>query len=276
MKMPQYVMWKAKAGLAAIALAMTAGVAMADGYVKGSVKDAPAEEPKRDLAVSYNFSVTSDYIFRGFSQSKEQPTVQGGIDVTYKWFYAGMWSSGIDFGKVGNQDVAHIETDLYAGIKPVVGRFTFDFGVIYYTYPKGRDFGKELDYVELKAGVSTELWKDGTAGVTAYWSPEGTSKTGEIWTFEGSFAQVLPKIRDIVPTFSAALGYQVGEGSNANYTTFIGSDNYTYWNAGLTLGFHERFSVDFRYWDTNIDTSVCPVSTFNCDARFVATAKYTY
>lgn len=283
--MPYQFAWKAKAGVAAIALAMSAGVAFADGFEKkGSLKDAP-EEPKRDWAVSYNFAVTNDYVFRGFSQSAENPALQAGVDVTYKWFYIGAWGSGIDFGKDPgpSRDVAHVELDLYAGIKPTLGRFNFDFGVIYYTYPRARDSGtgafQELNYFELKAGVSTELWKDGTIGVTAYWTPEGTNKTGEIWTFEGTFAQALPKIRDIVPTISATLGYQAGN-NGARYLANVGNgdDNYMYWNAGITLPFHDRFSVDFRYWDTNIDNGnkFCSGSTFQCDERFVATAKFTY
>ena len=36
-------------------------------------------------------------------------------------------------------------------------------------------------------------------------------------------------------------------------TNFYGDDNYTYWNVGLTFGFLEKWSLDFRYWDTNLD-----------------------
>jgi len=83
--------------------------------------------------VSYNFSLASEYVFRGVSQSNSRPAVSGGIDATYKWLYLGAWSSPIDFGKDGNfptRDVTHAELGLYAGIKSVVGRVTFDLGVI--------------------------------------------------------------------------------------------------------------------------------------------------
>ena len=46
-------------------------------------------------------------------------------------------------------------------------------------------------------------------------------------------------------------------------------------NAGVSLAFHERFSLDLRYWDTDLD--FCTVGkVFACDERFVATAKVTF
>lgn len=273
-------------GFAVLALCSIAMPALADGLAKKkSLKDVAVEEPKREWQLTYNFSATSEYVFRGFSQSAERPAVQGGADLTYKWFYAGIWSSLIDFGKDGNfptLDVAHAEIDYYAGIKPVVGKVTFDIGVIYYTYPRARDGGlfasQELDYVEVKLGASGEVWKDGTLSVTAFYSPEYTNKTGDVWTFEGTLAQNLPKIRDITPSISGTLGYQMGD--TLRYISLVGngSDDYLYWNVGLGLAFGDRFSLDFRYWDTNVsDTGgFCTGRVFQCDERFVATAKVTY
>lgn len=269
-------------GFLALALSLPVGAALADGMAKGSLKDAPAAEVKRDLVITGNFAGTTDYVFRGFSQSAEKPTVQAGVDLAYKMFYAGLWASGIDFGDDLGRDVAHVEIDYYFGVKPVVGRFNFDLGVIYYTYPRARDSApfafRELDYVELKAGVSTEAWKDGTLGVVVFYSPNYTNDTGSVVTIEGSVAQVLPKIRDIVPTFSALIGYQAGDDARFNALVGNGDDNYLYWNAGVSLGFGDRFSIDLRYWDTNISNAnnFCSGATFQCDERFVATAKVTY
>jgi uncharacterized protein (TIGR02001 family) len=272
----------------AVAAATQAAFAMptlADGMPKRSIKDAPVVEEKRDWTLTGNIGVTSEYVFRGISQTAENPAVQGGVDFTWKWFYAGIWSSNLDFGRdatpagVG-RPVAVAEVDFYAGIKPVFGKVTFDLGVIYYVYPGALDgagqINAELDYVELKFGASGEIWKDATLGGTVFYSPEYTARQGDVWTFELAFAQVLPKIRDITPTFSALLGYQTGD--DPGYFTAAGDDNYLYWNAGVTLGFGDRFSLDFRYWDTNIsDTGgFCSGQLFQCDERFVASAKITY
>lgn len=258
--------WTGSVGRAAAAavLGMTtlAAPALADG-------------PKSDWSVSYNFAATSEYVFRGVSQSAEDPTVQAGVDVAYKMFYVGLWASGVEFGPAID---AIAEIDYYAGVKPVLGPVTLDFGVIYYTYPKAQDPGAELDYVEIKLGASGEIWKDGTLSGIVFYSPEYTGKTGDVWTLEGTFAQVLPKFRDITPTISGTLGWQTGD--TAAYSAIIanGDDNYLYWNTGLTLGFGDRFSLDFRYWDANIsDTGgFCSGQILQCDERFVATAKVTY
>ena len=163
-------------------------------------------------------------------------------------FYAGVWASNLDWGVSGTD----IEVDWYAGIKPKTGRITWDLGVIYYSYPSSTEAfaGFDNNYVELKVGASAEIWKDGTLGVTVFFSPDYQFETGNVWTVETGFSQVLPKIGMFTPTFSALIGYQVGT-DNAYRTriTAGGDDNYLYWNAGVTFGFLEKWSLDLRYWD---------------------------
>jgi uncharacterized protein (TIGR02001 family) len=247
-----------------------------------------ADEAKREFKASFNVGLTTDYIFRGFSQTARDATGQGGVDITYGLIYFGLWGSGLDFGKEGIKNVANAELDIYAGIKPVWNGFNFDFGVIGYLYPSARDKATtvpgELDYFEIKAGVSREVWKGGTATASVYFSPEYTNDTGRVVTFEGGLAQELRPISGFTPTISALLGYQVGHSQNFIARVGNGDDSYLYWNAGLTLAW-EKFTFDFRYWDTNIKNNnaaggfldgFCSGVTFQCGDRFVATVKFTY
>jgi uncharacterized protein (TIGR02001 family) len=267
-----------------IAVLLLAVPASADGMYRGSLKDSPKPEPER-CKLSANIALATEYVFRGFSQTSEGPAVQGGFDATCGIFYAGVWASNLDWGGNGAGDsVANIEMDWYAGIKPVTGRITWDLGVIYYTYPNAFDPGAEANYVELKIGASTEIWKDGTLGVTVFYSPDYQYETGNVWTVETSFSQALPKFtalrREWSPSFSALLGWQTATSDEARYRTLVtgDDDSYLYWNVGLTLGFLEKWSIDLRYWDTNVDRPVvgCSASLFACDERFVATLKFTY
>ena len=141
-------------------------------------------------------------MFRGFSQTAEGPAVQGGFDVTCGIFYAGVWASTLDFGGdaiwapvwATRPRRCHIEMDWYLGIKPVTGKITWDLGVIYYTYPNSIDpIGRDLNYVEIKVGASAEIWKDGTLGVTVFYSPDYQLESEQHWTVETWFTQVLPK-----------------------------------------------------------------------------------
>jgi uncharacterized protein (TIGR02001 family) len=270
------------AGCAAIAFAavVLAAPVQADG-MRGSLKDTPKPEQRR-CTLSANIALATEYVFRGYSQTAEGPAVQGGFDVTCGLFYAGVWASNLNWDAAFNAEWANIEMDWYAGIKPKTGRITWDLGVIYYSYPNSAKLtGFDDNYFELKVGGSTEIWKDGTLGVTVFYSPEYQYETGNVWTVETSFSQVLPKVGMFTPTFSALVGYQ--KGNDTSYTALIGNgdDHYVYWNAGLTLGFHEKWSVDLRYWDTNLGSNAggsgwCKGPAFQCDERFVATLKFTY
>jgi hypothetical protein len=74
------------------------------------------------------------------------------------------------------------------------------------------------------------------------------------------------------PTFSALVGYQKGD--IADYSVAGADDDYVYWNAGVTLGFHEKWSLDLRYWDTDVSGGLC--FGLKCDERFVATLKASF
>lgn len=268
------------AGLAAttMAVVMLASPAFADGMRRGSIKDAPQPEQRR-CNLSANVALTTEYVFRGVSQTAQDPAIQGGFDVTCGMFYAGVWASNLNFAGDSTPGpdnvIAHIEMDWYAGIKGTRDRISWDVGVIYYSYPGQSSAIPDLNYVELKFGAAAQVWKDTTMGVTVFYSPDYTGESGETWTVEGTFARVLPKFDRFTPTFSALIGWQHNEG-HANYIAAFGDDHYMYWNAGLTLAFHEKWSLDLRYWDTNINNGFCSGAILQCDERFVATLKFTY
>src|SRR5690606_36691931 len=102
---------------------LTAISASAIAADQGSYKDDEVVEyAGRKLEVSGSVALTTDYVFRGFSQTDQEPAVQGTVDVTYGMLYAGVFATNVDF----NDGVeASIELDLYAGIKPTWNGVTF-------------------------------------------------------------------------------------------------------------------------------------------------------
>ncbi len=242
-----------------LAAAVFAGPALADGLPGRGRVAAPVPE-SRACSTTANVGLTTDYVFRGFSQSAEEPAIQGGVDFTCGRFYAGVWGSSVDFA-----GLVSAEVDIYGGFKHTTGPITWDVGLIYYAYA-GR-FADDIDanFLELKLGASGEVWKGGTLGGTVFYSPDAQFSVGPSWTFEGTLAQALPKFHMFTPTVSGTVGH-------VNFTDIDG--DYTYWNVGLTLGFLEKWSVDVRYWDTDIDG--CTSGVFSCDSRVVGTVKYTF
>ncbi|MGD9667772.1 MAG: TorF family putative porin [Hyphomicrobiaceae bacterium] len=264
------ILGAAIAAVSAVALAAPASAGDLFGRRDGgSVKDAPAEAPKRRCDFSMNIGATSDYVFRGLSQNLEDPAAQGGVDATCGMFYTGVWASGVDFYP-GNDQAgdATVEVDFYAGIKPTWGPLTFDLGVIYYWYPGANDGGwqgPELDYVELKAGASG-TWNNFSLGGTLFWSPDYTLETGNTITLEGTVGYTFRAIGPVTPSVSALIG-------TTQFLDTAGDGlDYVYWNAGFTLAV-DKFSFDFRYWDTDSNGTDFCADKGICDERFVFTAK---
>ena len=80
-------------------------------------------------AVSANVSFTSDYIWRGMTQS-DAPAIQGGFDFAAdNGFYAGIWGSNVNFN-----NGAGSELDYYFGYATEVGSVGVDIGYISYEY----------------------------------------------------------------------------------------------------------------------------------------------
>ncbi len=83
-------------------------------------------------AVEANIGATSNYLWRGVSQSSDGVSVSGGLDYSHEsGFYAGTWIGAIDFGS-GNGT----ENDYYLGYGGEAGDFGYDVGYIYYAYPE--------------------------------------------------------------------------------------------------------------------------------------------
>lgn len=86
--------------------------------------------------LSFNVSLTSDYRYRGISQSRLKPALQGGADLSLpNGFYVGTWLSTIKWIKDAGGG-ADVEWDLYGGFKGEISKgLGFDVGVLSYQYP---------------------------------------------------------------------------------------------------------------------------------------------
>lgn len=85
--------------------------------------------------VSANFGATSNYLWRGVTQSGNAPSVSGGLDYADEsGVYAGTWVGTIDWSDE-TSDAKGAEVDLYLGYGGEAGDFGYDVGYIYYYYP---------------------------------------------------------------------------------------------------------------------------------------------
>lgn len=86
---------------------------------------------------SGNVSLTTDYRYRGISQTRLKPAVQGGLDYGLPGgFYVGTWASTIKWIKDIPGGDSGVEIDLYGGLKgEITKEFSYDVGVLRYEYP---------------------------------------------------------------------------------------------------------------------------------------------
>jgi uncharacterized protein (TIGR02001 family) len=88
--------------------------------------------------VAFNVGAVTEYRYRGISQSRLKPALQGGVDYTAGPFYVGAWASTIKWIKDFGGD-ANVEIDLYGGYKgEITKELTYDIGVLTYQYPSNR------------------------------------------------------------------------------------------------------------------------------------------
>lgn len=227
---------------------------------------APGENPispfaggaGNQLELSATTSLTTDYVFRGVSQTNQKPAIQGSLDAAYGIFYAGVWGSNVDFATNNS-----IELDWYGGIAPTLFGLDWDFGAIWYTYPGANS----IDYVEIKTGASYGFTDNFTAGVTNYWSPDLKSNALEAGA-EYTFGQLF---NFFDPSVSALVGYWWFDDSSI--------EDYTFWNVGVTLGFLGNWAADVRYWDSELSDTSCTGFIGNqnaCDSRVVGTLSASF
>ena len=144
---------------------------------------------------SGNIGVTSNYSWRGATQTRDSAAISGGLDYAHEsGFYVGTWASNVEFD---NTDGAQYEVDFYGGYAGEVSDFGYDVGVIYYAYPAAQSSdaaGEDLDFTEIYGSVSYQ-WLEGGIYYTSAsfdlqdsWSVGGTvghydlDGTGDDWT----------------------------------------------------------------------------------------------
>lgn len=204
---------------AAISTALLAGASITQVYAADGVE------------VSANVALTTDYRFRGISQSDEELAVQGGFDVAFApGIYAGVWGSTVDFDSNGAAD-GSLELDYYVGWAGNIGDtdFGIDVGYMYYDYPG--DDGGFGDYQEFYVTTS---WQDLEVGVA--YSDDYYGETDEFWYVSGAYSFAL--------TDQVSLGLHVGYNMLEEGGGFLATDEDTYvdYSISVTYGWE---GVDF-------------------------------
>ena len=226
-----------------LALATTAsGVAFAD------------ESSKLPLGLEFSGSaaITTDYRFRGMTQTKNDPAIQVGLHLAHSsGFYAGVWGSNVDFGAdsetVYDEDgdvvyslvtsSPHLELDPYIGysytFEDINMKPWIDVGIWHYGYPSSnKDFAWTEYYV--KGGVSDVIASgDGFNATINYTNDYIGFDKDDGWYFSLGYA---------VPFADTGFGANANVGytkvkAKDSVTYFNDKNHYTDWKVGVTYDF---------------------------------------
>jgi hypothetical protein len=222
----------------------------------------------------------SDYNFRGISQSDRSIAgtfyVEGRANVIpgMLQIYGGIqpYTTKLPTTPTG-------EFDIYAGIRPTFGPVTFDFGAIYYYYPRETQvfldpatggIGNPLipgaipwtkadtDYSEVY-GKAAWMVNDYLAiGGYVYYSPDWLN-TGAYGSYAGGTVKITAPGAWFPTDFGAYLSGQVAHYWLGTTDAFFGNidlPDYLYWNVGVAFTY-KIFTLDFRYHDTDLSQPQC-------------------
>lgn len=199
--------------------------------------------------LSANVTGTTDYRFRGISQTQNSVAIQGGVDLTStSGFYIGNWNSSV------STDVytrgSGIESDIYGGWrKEVYKGLVLDLGLYNYFYPRT---GATFDTHELYAAVSY-------GPVTARYNYSLSKYFGAANSDGSQYYQV--DVNYPVPGYS-----KVAVVAHAGRTEVEAHDsaNYTDWNVGATYDLSSGWNAGARYyWNTGVSAANQATNTVN-------------
>ena len=225
--------------LAAAALGAAASPALAQRSVGGG------------FTITGRATATTDYRYRGISQSDGDPALQGTATLSHdSGLYGGVWASSLtDVSPAGE-----VEIEYYAGFAREIGSGTdLDVGLLYTTYPDASAPG-DPNYIEAYASLSHTLGPV-TAEVGTFYAPEQDSLGGDdnIYVY-GDLTAGIP----LTPlSVIGHLGYSSGG--------LAPGGNYVDWSLGIEMD-QGPFRVGLSYVDSDLDLP-------NADATLVASVS---
>lgn len=213
-------------------------------------------------SLSFNAGLTSDYRYRGISQTRLKPALQGGVDFAAdSGFYVGAWGSTIKWVKDGGGD-GNAEIDLYGGYKTeIASGLTLDVGVLQYVYPSN------------KLNPSANTFE----GYGALSFGPATLKISRSFTNLFGFADSKGSMYyDLSATFDLGSGYSVTPHVGRQTVKNLSAASYTDYSLTLNKSI-DALTLSLGVVDAKTGVYISPVGNKDLGKRGVVLgAKYTF
>lgn len=205
-------------------------------------------------ATSGSVALTSDYLFRGVSQTATDPALQAGVEYSADaGLYVGAWGSNISWlSDLSTPDApisSSLEFDVYAGWRHALGdHAALDVGAIGYLYPGDFPEGfNSADTGELYVALNFTPSETTTVGAKAAYA------VTDLFGYADS---------DGSPYVEFNAGWQFHPGwsasAHAGHQWIRSNEAFEYaeWRVGLARTFDQGFSVAAAWNDTDADRAL--------------------
>ena len=191
--------------------------------------------------VTGSIAATTDYDYRGYSQTSGDMALQGSLNYSHEsGFYAFAWGSTLDWGAGSDAD---IEVDYVVGFTNDFGDsgVSYDVGLLYYDYPGA----SASDFLEIYGGLSWSLFK-----IKVSYSEDFAGLGASGWYMDGG---VTYGFENGLSLFGYG-GYSFGDAfDNSNEGYPFGAPDYYNYGMGVAYTISERITLDVRAVGTNQD-----------------------
>lgn len=195
---------------------------------------------------SGQMTLASNYIFRGISQTANNPAIQGSITYTFPiGLYANVWGSNVNFPAPDGR-TATIEIDTILGFKgKIIEDLTYDINVDRYHYPRARS----ANYNELNTLFNYKIIQLGVSYSANY---AGTHATGIY--YNGALIYSIPSdyllnIQDI--SLQAGMGhYSLAKSAGNSYNDYI---------VAINKKINSTYAVTVQWTGTNGRAQMSPL-----------------
>ncbi len=268
---------------------------------KGKPEDKKSEEKKPKAKkletwtpwdITFGAAMMSDYRFRGITQSNYALSVAAYFEPRYNFNNSLQGYVGLSGESVSFPNRPASEIDFYGGIRPTFGRLALDFGGWYYWYPGGEcfhDFApgclrsllngnvvkRDVSFGEIYGKATYAVSDRFSFGGGAYWSPSVFNSGADGTFVAGTAKYILPTVlpNGVGWFISADVGHWfLGTSDNfyavRGFPGGIPYKSYTTWDAGLAFVW-KPFTLDLRYYDTNLNKGDCNAFTHDHTASGV-------
>ena len=186
---------------------------------------------------SGSVALLTDYVYRGVSQTLEEPALQGELRWTHQesGFYLAAWGSNVDFVPSGGlDDDADLEIDWLLGINRTIGENTsWSAGLTYYTYPGTADH-VDYDFLELNLALGYRWF---TFGINVSDDVIASDETGIDYVVSGSFP-----LADKLTVGATIAHWDLDDALGDSYTRWEARLAYDFGGAVLAVSYHDTDS----------------------------------